>query len=360
MPTLTAEDKKLLKRCLSDNPQLKAVFDRLAISMAPVLERMRESKGGIWVNNKDIQRQVNVLLKTFVDNLVLAIGVQTAWAWDLANSKNDALVNEFLKGIRLPAQVKAKYLNRNVEALKAFQTRKVDGLGFSDRVWRIRDNSQRLIETYLENGLSTGKSAAEISRDVRQFLQDPDALFRRIRNSKGQLVPSAPMKANRPGTGVYNSAYQNALRLAATETNMAYRNADYERWNQIDFVVGFEVITSDVHHTRMPEGDICDSLKGKYPKTFKFTGWHPRCFCQAIAIKLSREKFLQYLDMKANGDLVGANAIIEGASIKGVDAGVTTYVRDNSERFKGWKNEPYWLRDNFKMNSKGVFVSKTK
>lgn len=358
MPTLTLEDKKLLQRCLSDNPHLKAVFDRLAASLAPALARMSESIDGIWINNREIQRQVDTILKEFVKNLTLAIGTQTAWAWDLANTKNDALVNEFLSGIRLPAQLKAQYLSRNVDALKSFQKRKIGGIGLSDRVWSIRDQSEKLIETYLENGLATGKSAAEISRDVRQFLKDPTALFRRIRNSKGQLVPSAPMKTNRPGTGVYNSAYQNALRLTATETNMAYRNADHERWNQIDFIVGFEVITSEVHHTRMPQGDICDSLKGKYPKTFRFTGWHPRCFCQAVAIKLSRAEFMQYIELKSNGEVDKANAIIESKSIKKVDPLVSSYVNSNSERFKRLKSEPYWLRDNFKLNGKGVFVAK--
>ena len=31
-----------------------------------------------------------------------------------------------------------------------------------------------------------------------------------------------------------------------------------------------------------PFYDICDELKGKYPKDFKFTGWHPFCRCFAV------------------------------------------------------------------------------
>ena len=37
--------------------------------------------------------------------------------------------------------------------------------------------------------------------------------------------------------GVYRSSYNNARRLAATETNIAYRTADHLRWQQMDFVI---------------------------------------------------------------------------------------------------------------------------
>ena len=74
---------------------------------------------------------------------------------------------------------------------------------------------------------------------------------------------------------MYRSSFQNALRVAATETNMAYRTADHTRWNQIDFVQGFEVRLSLSHNIY----DICDHMKGYYPTSFLFVGWHPRCFC---------------------------------------------------------------------------------
>lgn len=36
-------------------------------------------------------------------------------------------------------------------------------------------------------------------------------------------------------------------RRAATETNIAYRTADHERWQQLDFIVGIEVHLSNNH-----------------------------------------------------------------------------------------------------------------
>lgn len=60
--------------------------------------------------------------------------------------------------------------------------------------------------------------------------------------------------------------------LAATETNMAYRAADYERWQQLDFVVGIRIELSNNHTCLGADGkphrfhDICDDLQKKYPE----------------------------------------------------------------------------------------------
>ena len=67
----------------------------------------------------------------------------------------------------------------------------------------------------------------------------------------------------------------NARRLAVTETNLAYRTADYDRYQLFDFVVGIEIHLSGNHTCKGVKGDffdICDELQGKYPKDFKFTG----------------------------------------------------------------------------------------
>ncbi|MDR0754714.1 MAG: hypothetical protein LBF04_04920, partial [Prevotellaceae bacterium] len=71
---------------------------------------------------------------------------------------------------------------------------------------------------------------------------------------------------------VYRSSFKNARRLTATETNIAYRAADYERMQDFDFVVGIEINLSNNHTLNgKPFTDMCDDLKGKYPKDFKFT-----------------------------------------------------------------------------------------
>ncbi|EJW89679.1 hypothetical protein EVA_22214, partial [gut metagenome] len=69
-----------------------------------------------------------------------------------------------------------------------------------------------------------------------------------------------------PGRGVYRSSYMNARRLAATETNIAYRTADHLRWQDFDFVVGIRIVLSNNHTCLGSDGkphkftDICDEL----------------------------------------------------------------------------------------------------
>ena len=113
-----------------------------------------------------------------------------------------------------------------------------------------------------------------------------------MRDANGKLILSQPMKNYHPGQGVYRSASMNALRLSSTTTNMAYRAADYERWNGQDFVLGIEIRRSDSN--RGPCA-LCDSMVGKYPKTFKFTGFHPFCICYATPIVMEPEDLAEYL-----------------------------------------------------------------
>ncbi|WGU70632.1 hypothetical protein QIU18_00290 [Capnocytophaga canimorsus] len=63
-------------------------------------------------------------------------------------------------------------------------------MNLSQRVWKYTKQYKDQIETALDVGLGEGKSAAELSKDVRENLQNPDALFRRVRDKRGQLVLS--------------------------------------------------------------------------------------------------------------------------------------------------------------------------
>ena len=172
-------------------------------------------------------------------------------------------------------------------------------------------------------------------------MQHPDKLFRRVRNKHGQLVLSQRARAYHPGRGVYRSSYKNARRLTATETNIAYRTADYERWQQLDFVVGIEIKLSNNH----PEPDICDDLKGRYPKDFKFTGWHPHCRCHVETV------------LKTPDELIADNRrIMEGGkptetsvnTVADVPQAFTDWVEANRERMTAAKSLPYFIRDNSK------------
>ena len=194
--------------------------------------------------------------------------------------------------------------------------------------------------------------SAQRRRDIRQYLRKPNELFRRVRDEHGQLHLSKRAAAYHPGQGVYRSSYKNARRLTATETNMAYETSDYERWQQLDFVVGIEVKLSGNHTCLGGDGkphefkDICDELAGKYPKTFKFTGWHPQCRCIAISILKTQEEMDVDTQKILNGEPLDGESVNK---VTDVPQAFMDWCAENSDRIDRAAERgtlPYFLRDN--------------
>lgn len=243
----------------------------------------------------EINKKIDQIIESLHDRLGSAIVDGVTAQWQLANEKNDDLVRKvFGKDLdNLTEDQIRRYFTTNDAALTAFLTRKDKGLGLSQKVWKYAKEAKVDIESALELGIKTGQSAASMARDLKQYLKEPNKLFRRVRDKDGKLHLSKAAQAYHPGQGVYRSSYKNALRLAVTEANMAYRASDYERVQNFDFVVGIEVRLSNNHTLNgQPFYDICDELKGKYPKDFKFRGWHPFCRCHAITILKTREELM--------------------------------------------------------------------
>lgn len=282
--------------------------------------------------------RISQLMQDMATRLTMVIqnGQQTGWL--LSAQKNDALIESILPTAQLPAS--SQYMNRNLEALSAFQARKKAGLKLSDRVWQYTNQFKKEIELGLDVNLGEGKSAAQISRALRTYLNDPNRLFRRVADKHGRLALSKAAANYHPGQGVYRSSYKNALRLARTEINMAYRAADYERWQQLDFVVGFEVKLSPSHVIV----DICDDLKGRYPKTFKFTGWHPQCRCYTVPVLATAEELSKLNQMLLRDeDTSGFSSVNQ---ITQVPAGFIDWVHDNRHRLDKAASKPYFISDN--------------
>lgn len=308
----------------ADYPALKARYEKLIKDMEAELQQAVES------------------------------GLKNEWA--RADRKNDALAIGVVGSAEKAAA--RGCLRRNEEALTAFLGRKAAGMTLSDRVWMYTNQYDAQIQAAIDVALIDGKSAAELSRDVRSYLVHPDTLFRRVRDERGVLHLSQNAKAFHPGQGVYRSAYMNARRMAATEINMAYRTSDYMRIQQMDFVVGIEVHLSGNHNCKgIPPGqffDICDELQGKYPKTFKFTGWHPHCRCYTTTILKSRE------EMKADAARVKegkspSKAENSQQAVTKLPDNFTRWLDDNQQRVATAKRLPYFLKDNGARNADGVW-----
>ena len=288
------------------------------------------------------QKKMNALLSKFKKSLEVSIvnGIDAEWA--LSNSKNDEIVNKAFgsKKNKLTDEQKKRYFNNNEDAKDAFIERKRNGLSLSDSVWDFTKRFKSEIEMGLDLGIRSGKSADQMSRSLRDYLQNTNKLFRRYKDEHGILQLSKAAKAFHPGQGVYRSSYMNARRLAATETNIAYRTADHLRWKEMDFVVGIEIHLSNNHTCKGRDGkphdfhDICDELQGKYPKDFKFTGWHPHCRCFVTSILKTPDELKSGKPSKNE--------------VKELPSKFKEWYENNKERIDNAKSLPYFIKDNFK------------
>lgn len=295
------------------------------------------------------KKRMEKLLQGLNDRVYACIVNGIDLEWDIANNKNNELVRQVFGDNygKLTEAQQSRYMNNNDEARKAFISRKVSGLGLSDIVWNYTNQFKTEIELALDCGIRDGVPAQDMSKELRQYLRYPDKLFRRVRGADKKLRLSKAAAAFHPGQGVYRSSYKNAMRLARTEGNIAYHTANFERWQELDFVVGIKVITSNNH----PVPDICDDLKGLYPKDFKFTGWHPHCRCSTLSV-LKTEKEME----RDTQRILDGKEPLKGSENKvyGTPSAFDTWVRNNEERLNRAKQKPYFIRDNEKYVKKAL------
>ena len=324
----------------------KAIYE--AVAVAVTIHGVKPHEGEIFTFDKHpaAKKRIEGVMAGLQKRMqgIIEQGVRAEWT--LANNKTDALVRRvYGKSLEtMPEERKRLLLSNNEDAREAFVKRKEQGLGLSDRVWRYTDQFKAEIELGLDVGIRAGKSADELSRSLRGFLREPNKLFRRVRDEHGQLRLSARAKAYHPGQGVYRSSYKNALRLAATETNIAYRTADHERQQALDFVVGVEVHLSGNHTLNgKPFRCMCDDLVGKYPKDFKFTGWHPNCRCYTTPILKTPEEMAADTQKIIRGEPTDGRSV---NTVGDVPEGFNTWLEENKSRIEGAKSLPYFIKDN--------------
>lgn len=286
--------------------------------------------------------------KQLASRMITVVETGSKKQWLFACDKNDGFIESIMDTSKVSKARLRKMQDRNLEALQTFQQRKVEGMNLSQRVWKYVGQYKDQLESALDVGLGEGRSADQLSRDVRENLKEPNRLFRRVRDKRGNLVLSKAARAFHPGQGVYRSSYKNAMRLTRSEINMAYRESDFIRWQSLDFVVGFEIHRSN--HEPLCKCDLCEKLVGRYPKTFKFKGWHPQCMCYATPILMDEETF----DENELGDL---KAALHGTQYKKLEAknlvtdvpdGFKEWVKSHIEAQENWGSTPYFIKDNFK------------
>ena len=333
MPGLSFYDKQHIQKVAAQQAVIANIFNQFILSVSPYLRKWSDAgKNNVWISNQGIESAVDRELLNLESMLYANISAFQKDGWERAERKNDDFISLFIKGMSISSATKDGMFTHSLSAFEALKN-DIDsnGLKLSDRVWNITQQTKSQLEFYLDSGVVAGRNSNGISSDIRQILQNPQKRFRRIRNEKGELVLSQPMKNYHPGQGVYRSAYKNALRTSATTTNIAYRSADYERWSKQDFILGIEI-----HRSANNRGPckICDAMVGKYPKTFKFTGFHPFCICFATPITMEPEDF---------ADFLLNDTVPQGQTITDIPQAAKDFVSENKDGLQS----AFWYKDNF-------------
>jgi len=286
-----------------------------------------------------LKKEFENLTKKLSIDLEKRINVATKEQWLLAQSTATKFVNTFFEVDNLKEATQQIFRNTHLEQYYEAQKSRLTKFKLSDRVWKYSKQFETNVVDAFEIALKNGDSAQKLSRDLKQYLKNPDALFRRVRDEKGQLHLSRNAAAYNPGQGVYRSAHKNALRLASSEINAYYKEAENTRWSNMDFVVGIEIKRSN----NFFDCKICEPLKGKYPKTFKFSGWHTKCRCYQIPILKPMEMFTDELKGAVKEDYSHLGNF-QKTEITKMPANFQNHLKEKADIYKGYKVVPYWVK----------------
>lgn len=326
---------------------VEAMFDKSTNDIAQLTAKLKTDGIFAFKDYPQLYSEVQDILQKLAYSVSTCIGLADEKEWIAACKKNDAFIDAIFDTTKLSKERLEQLHDRNLDALKTFQKRKIDGMNLSQRVWKYVDQYKDQIEQGLDVGLGEGRSATQLARDLKQNLREPDRLYRRVRNKRGNLVLSKNAKAYHPGRGVYRSSVKNAQRLTRSEINMAYRESDQLRWQSMDFIVGYEIHRST--HEPLCKCKLCERLVGTYPKWFKFKGWHPQCMCYVTPILGDDETFNE----NELGDL---KAALRGTPyqhkapknmINDVPDEFKKWVDENIGKQEDWASTPYFIKDNF-------------
>lgn len=375
-------DSEVLRFAAQSNERIEQMFNDYFDDLAAIgIKTPKDS--GVFSFDKDVPPQyrekVDQLTKSFQERLYKEIHAGVDVAYGISLAKHTALLSAlFPEGLNV-------HQPRRKDAREAFirqRTKPTGRLSLNDRVWNYANQGKAEVEAAMslaiEDGVVQGKTAAELGRSLRKYLNDPDRMYRRYHTtitladgSKKDIVtwrkrvigPDGKVhfvetEIDKPGQGVYISARANAERCSRSEINGAYRYADYERWNDEEFVIGIKISLSNNHTVKqemkvgkrhvtkaVPFHDICDDLQGNYPKTFKWAGWHPQCRCHATAITASKEDRKQWL---AEGCQSG---FFDDKYIKDAPPQMVKWLNENMDKVQRAKSLPYWIQDNLKVKN---------
>lgn len=261
-----------LRRQVAVDVQMRKVLRAAIKSLDSEIARLATAQG--------IGRQVRVaqltltreMMKTWRDiGDVIELGI-TDSASDIAKvhaAFDKAMMKKL--GAKMTPDFGRSLLATAQAGLDSYVSRRHFNMTLSERVYRNGRKSITAVEGLIDQGLLSGRSAREIARMVRQYID-----------------PRTP--------GGMNYA---AMRLARTELNNAFHETSIRMAEEDPFVEKMKWNLSRSH----PKPDKCD----EYAKEVHQRGWnpgefriadvpkkpHPQCLCFTTTVPISEEAFLR-------------------------------------------------------------------
>lgn len=313
----------LNRRLVNYVAQVQSIYDRIASQVATAIDGVGYDGTAefLFEDYPELKQTINGIMTSYAAQMNNLIYAGTTKEWKESNIMQDLLARKVLRAYDFEkgGDKYNRYFQPNSDALKAFQNRVDKGLSVSQKLWYQSQALKKELEHTISTAIEKGQSAVVLSKRISKYLIDYPSLKADYTEKFGKAVTCA------------NCQYA-SVRLARTEINIAYRKAEQIRWQQFDFILGYEIKLSKRH----PAPDICDDLLGIYPKDFVFLGWHPNCMCYVVPIVMSDEEYY------------GSPSTRKSAMISRTPKNFNDWVRNNRSRIGRAKTLPYFLKDNRK------------
>ena len=173
-----------------------------------------------------------------------------------------------------------------------------DSKKLSDRIWDIKEYTDQGLQDMIEQSVNQGKSAAEFSRAVEEFLEESGPSW------------TTGIKPSVTGRG---SIDYNALRLARSETQNAYRRSQKLSAQKSTVTKAIKWNLSNSHPTYPPSysykgyNEICNYMAednhhnlgaGVYPPDEIPITPHPQCMCYWTDVLYKDDELINKLKEK--------------------------------------------------------------
>jgi hypothetical protein len=210
--------------------------------------------------------------------------------------------------------------------------------GLSGRIWKTSQDAKNGVNRVLFNGISNGKSAWDIAKDLEVFLGPGQEcprwtstrLYKRTKKQiaagdRGGLITGDPCSSK----GV---AYK-ALRVARTEIQRVHNEASTRTMRDAPWIKEEQMNLSPAH----PVEDICDEIiadgrdgQGIYPIGTIKLPIHPNCLCFMTSVEMGTDDFVDNLrDWVRGGSWADMDAYAKTYGA-GMDPPLLSYITGNA------------------------------